>query len=69
MILGRANLMVRKQLLKRIGIWILTGMAIIAVPVLLPASVSVGQRFGLLGGLLLWMYMGRQVENEQQPEE
>lgn len=57
-----------KQTLKKFSGWLVRGTAILAVPALLPTSVGVGQRFGLVGALLLWMYMGRQMDRNKQVE-
>lgn len=57
-----------KQSFKRLGSWLVKGVAVLAVPALLPASVGVGERFGLVGALLIWLYMGRQLDKNQQIE-
>jgi hypothetical protein len=57
-----------KQSFKKLGSWLVKGAAVLAVPAILPSSVGVGERFGLVGALLIWLYMGRQMDKNQQVE-
>lgn len=61
--------MERKQYIKKISGWILKTAAIVAVPVMFPASVGMGERVGWVGAVLLWLYMGRMVDRNQRVED
>ncbi len=61
--------MERKQTIKKISGWIIKTTAIVAVPAMFPASVGMGERVGWVGAVLLWLYMGRMVDRNQQAED
>lgn len=58
-----------KSSVKKLFGWLVKIMAIVAVPVMLPASVGVAQRVGWAGAVLVWMYMGRVMHQDNQVEE
>ena len=64
----KGNTMNWKQSLKRFGSWLVKGAAVLTIPAMLPSSVGVGERFGLVGALLIWLYMGRQMDRNRQVE-
>jgi hypothetical protein len=55
----------KKKFSKLVG-WLLRGAAITAIPLLMPASVGMGQRFGWVGAVLVWMYIGRVMKQDEQ---
>lgn len=52
-----------KKRLSNIYRWMLRGIAVLVVPALFPASVSMGERVGWAGIVLLWFYTGRLAED------
>jgi hypothetical protein len=54
-----------KKVFSKIYRWLLRGFAVLAVPALFPASVSMGERIGWAGIVLFWFYTGRLVENRK----
>lgn len=57
--------MIWKKYRPKLSRWIVRTAAVVAVPALFPASVSMGERIGWAGTVLLWFYMGKLVNNKQ----
>ena len=54
-----------KKIHPKLSRWIVRTAAVVAVPALFPASVSMGERIGWAGTVLLWFYMGNLVDRKQ----
>ena len=57
--------MIWKKIRPKLSKWIFRTAAVVAVPALFPASVSMGERIGWAGTVLLWFYMGKLVDRRQ----
>ncbi|HAY83949.1 MAG TPA: hypothetical protein DCY42_03220 [Chloroflexi bacterium] len=58
-----------KSNLKNIYRWLLRGTAVLMIPSLFPSSVSMGDRVGWIGAVVLWFYMGRMIDRKKSEAE
>jgi hypothetical protein len=58
-----------KAKLKPLYRWTLRGAAVFMIPSLFPSSVSMGDRVGWIGAVLLWFYMGRLIDRKKNEAE
>ncbi|MEJ2485614.1 MAG: hypothetical protein P8Y68_07755 [Anaerolineales bacterium] len=58
-----------KAKLKSLYRWTLRGAAVFMIPSLFPSSVSMGDRVGWIGAVLLWFYMGRLIDRKKNEAE
>lgn len=58
-----------KAKLKTLYRWALRGAAVFMIPSLFPSSVSMGDRVGWMGAVLLWFYMGRLIDRKKNEAE
>lgn len=59
----------KKKLRPKLPRWIVRMAAVVAVPALFPASVSMGERIGWATSVLLWIYMGKLVDRKDSKED
>ncbi len=58
-----------KSKLKNLYQWALRGAAVLVIPSLFPSTVSMGDRVGWIGAVLLWFYMGRLIDRKKNEAE
>ncbi len=58
-----------KNNLKTLSRWAFRGAAVFMIPSLFPSSVSVGDRVGWMGAVVLWFYMGRLIDRKKNEAE
>jgi len=51
-----------KRQLKTVSQWALRGAAVFMIPTFFPSTVSLGDRVGWMGAVLLWFYIGRLID-------
>ena len=54
-----------KNNFKNLYRWTLRGAAVLVIPALFPSTVSIGDRMGWIGAVLLWFYMGRMIDRKK----